>query len=375
MKDLHQLLEYIDCYRYSRRTETIHIAETQDSNEARHLYESILDKYNFSNEEKWHFDVALDAVRTMGKRTREYIVKNLFFRRFTVKDHFGTGLSIRNKYVHCSKFHDNYFADSASSSIREMVYSILHPIYNGLNSRFVWFIKDEVFSNLYTEYYIRFPEVFDHRLQDIADSAEEDLNTEKELEKIRDDLRRAAGDEFFRNAFHGIVDSLSNDQDEIFGRLADRDTVKMFLSSYRLLYSQECDQIIELVPGDVLTGIQTGKIQSEAECRKTVAGILGKDEDSVSFITSCIWQSCYPIVSGNIAERSCCWLNTESFASYILCENHINTIGELTEKRSDEILELKALIFRGKIKTVSMKSRDIIKIKRQLKEYGLFLRD
>ncbi len=374
MKDLHRLLEYIDCYRYSRRTETIHIAETQDSNEARHLYESILDKYNFSGDVKWHFDVALDTVRTMGKRTREYIVKNLFFRRFTVNDHFGTGLSIRNKYVYCSKFHDNFWADSTSSSIRQMVYSILHPVYNGLNSKFVSFIDDE-FSNLYTEYYFRFPEVFDHRLQVIAEVAEEDLDINKELEELQDDLRRAAGDEFFRNAFHRIVDKLVSDQEDIFARLTDSDTIDSFLSSYRLLYSKECDQIMELVPSGIFAGIQSGKIQSEPECRKAVAGILGKDEDSVSFISSCIWQSCYPIVSGNIAERSCSWLKTESFASYILSENNIYTIGELTEKRADEILELYAVIYRRKIRKVSMKKSDIVKIKRQLKEYGLFLRD
>ena len=126
MKEWNVLVDYIDFYIYDHNTETIAINDLPESEKAREIYESFLDKYDIKNKYslKWSFDIALDCIRNLKEEDRAYLRENCEV------DFFGYGLYIRNKYIHCSELHRYFCADSQCSQVLSFIYTIMHYEYN-----------------------------------------------------------------------------------------------------------------------------------------------------------------------------------------------------------------------------------------------------
>ena len=126
MKEWNVLVDYIDFYIYYHDTETIVISDLPKSEKAREIYEHFLYIYDIKNKYnlKWSFDIALDCIRNLKEEDRAYLREN-----YEV-DFFGYGLYIRNKYIHCSKLHRYFCADSQCSQVLSFIYTIMHYEYN-----------------------------------------------------------------------------------------------------------------------------------------------------------------------------------------------------------------------------------------------------
>ena len=75
MKEWHVLLDYIDSYVYNHDTEEIMIKNSPDAPKALALYQKMLKDYSMEEDEylKWSFDIALDCVREMNDKDRQYL--------------------------------------------------------------------------------------------------------------------------------------------------------------------------------------------------------------------------------------------------------------------------------------------------------------
>ena len=126
MKEWNILVDYIDFYIYDKDSETVIISDSPETGKAKEVYESFLEKYNIKNNRtlKWSFDIALDCIRNLKEEDRAYLRENCEV------DFFGYGLYIRNKYIHCSKLHRSFFADSQCSQVLSFIYTIMHYEYN-----------------------------------------------------------------------------------------------------------------------------------------------------------------------------------------------------------------------------------------------------
>ncbi len=130
MKELHNLLKYIDAYVYSYDTEMIMIEPHNDSTEAAQCYQNALSSIDINiaeykpkcfNDERWILDIAIDCVRNMSEEDRDYVSKNTDPYEY----HFGYGTGIRNKYIHCAKWHRAFRPDSVSSEVLKRIFSII----------------------------------------------------------------------------------------------------------------------------------------------------------------------------------------------------------------------------------------------------------
>ncbi len=138
MKELHELLEYINYYEYSKTTEEILFAPGPYHREAKKKYEDTLQALETFPEpsaffmrypveaDKWAIDIAIDCVRQMSEEDRDYVVHH----QNDIEYHFGYAMWIRNEYIHSSKNHFCLIPDSESSKVMEIIFSIVDEKYD-----------------------------------------------------------------------------------------------------------------------------------------------------------------------------------------------------------------------------------------------------
>ena len=124
------LLESIDYYTYSKEDEKIHFANGDGKVTAENSYKYIVSTYELykNPDDHWAFDIALDCVRTMSAKDREFISQHTD----TSLYHFGYAMEIRNNFLYGeygTKHHFVVSADDLSSRIMEMIFAILCPDY------------------------------------------------------------------------------------------------------------------------------------------------------------------------------------------------------------------------------------------------------
>ena len=123
MKEWNVLVKYIDFYVYDQNLESIIISDSLEAEPARTIYMKFLEKYNINDTLKWSFDIALDCIRNLKEEDRQYLKENCEV------DFFGYGLYIRNHYIHCSRLHRYFCADSQCSQVLDFIYTIMHHEY------------------------------------------------------------------------------------------------------------------------------------------------------------------------------------------------------------------------------------------------------
>ena len=127
MKEWNILVDHIDCYVYDKDKESIIFNDSSESETAHTIYNKFIEKYNINDTLKWSFDIALDCIRNLKEEDRQYLRENCEV------DFFGYGLYIRNRYIHCSRLHRYFCADSQCSQVLSFIYTIMHYEYNRFN--------------------------------------------------------------------------------------------------------------------------------------------------------------------------------------------------------------------------------------------------
>ena len=170
MKEFHELLKYINEYFYDDKEEKIVVKQGKDSYPAMKAYEQALSAIKPSNEnepeedflffdridEKWILDIAIDCVRKMSEKDRNYILYHMR----AVDYHFSYAMWIRNEYIHCSRKHHCFEADGVSSNVMEYIFSIISDIYDCRNKEFVRYRQSFTAGPLFEMYSEKAPEVF-----------------------------------------------------------------------------------------------------------------------------------------------------------------------------------------------------------------------
>jgi len=138
VKELKNLLDYIDYYVYSFEDEEVIIKNGPDAEKALEEYNKGLVSmglenfsYDINNNKyarlfKWVYDVAIDCVRNMSFDDKLYISTHLD----TSIHHLDYALEIRNTYIHRSKKHKRFYADGVSTCVMKMIFSIISTEYN-----------------------------------------------------------------------------------------------------------------------------------------------------------------------------------------------------------------------------------------------------
>ena len=83
--------------------------------------------------------------------------------------HFGYGMWIRNKYIHCSKRDDFMMADDISSEVLRDIFAIVIPNYDFNNRGLVGYLEDYRYPDLKEDYEEEYPDVFDSVLSYVID--------------------------------------------------------------------------------------------------------------------------------------------------------------------------------------------------------------
>ena len=136
-----------------------------ESLESKSLYEKIIEKYFKDENSIWCFDIALDCISNMSGEDLSYISKHPQVTEY----HFGYGMWIRNKYIHCSKRDDFMMADDISGEVLRDIFAIVIPYYDFNNRGLVGYLEDYRYPDLKEDYEEEYPDVFDSVLSYVID--------------------------------------------------------------------------------------------------------------------------------------------------------------------------------------------------------------
>ena len=98
----------------------------------------MIEKYFKDENSIWCFDIALDCISNMSGEDLSYISKHPQVTEY----HFGYGMWIRNKYIHCSKRDDFMMADDISGEVLRDIFAIVIPYYDFNNRGLVGYLED-----------------------------------------------------------------------------------------------------------------------------------------------------------------------------------------------------------------------------------------
>ncbi|MDD3186159.1 MAG: hypothetical protein PHT76_12745 [Anaerostipes sp.] len=287
MKDMNRLVEYIDGYIYVSDMEEIIIQHSENADEANRLYQYMIQTYKLENNQKWEFDIALDCVRNMNAEDRDYIKENPKVSEY----HFGYGMYIRNHYIHCSNKHSYFEADNESSSVVEMILSILHPIYDFSNANIREIYSNWDYERLSKQYREQYSDIFDTALSKVCAANKEIRIVDSVVQEVKEELRKREGRVGFKKIFVEIVkECLAVPDKKYINQVWDDVEKKLYDKS--CIYEQEyyqvkCMKVIDLyreVQGDIWGRT---KFSSVDACAKYIEDTLGLKEDYAVFMAEC----------------------------------------------------------------------------------------
>ena len=148
MKEFNQLMEYREYYIYDTENEVFCIATGPKHNEALELYTQIADTYFKDEHARWEFEVALDCVHNFSDED----IKTIQDQEKIFRYHFFYGMYVRNHYIYGSKKHRYFMADSISSTIEKLIYTIVLPVYNYFSKQFMKLVQDFAFQDIQVQY-------------------------------------------------------------------------------------------------------------------------------------------------------------------------------------------------------------------------------
>ena len=163
-----------------------------ESLEAKSLYEEIIEKYFKDENSIWCFDIALDCISNVSGEDLSYISKHPQVTEY----HFGYGMWIRNKYIHCSKRDDFMMADDISGEVLRDIFAIVIPNYDFNNRGLVGYLEDYRYPDLKEDYEEEYPDVFDSVLSYAIDEGN-NLSGEDMMYLLKTTLLKRTGMEYY----------------------------------------------------------------------------------------------------------------------------------------------------------------------------------
>ncbi len=283
MKELHQLMEYINYYHYSEDEEKIVIVHSPYDEEAKAAYI----KAQRVPGNSWYLDVAIDCVRQMSEIDRDYVIHHMW----TSDYHFGYAMGIRNQYIYPSKHHYSMMPDDDSSRIMKVIFSILHPGYDHRNKECTNFFESFEYGFLNRDYGNEQREVFENIEEKLLTPGGE-LTAEDALQLLKDCLVAKLGKKEFKKIFTEFMkDYYENDW-------ASKNNDHHWKSRFPMkarLFPLEVKQASCLKELGLFDDVRSRSIRSQEQCKKYIDENLSLDENSALFMAECIWEACNPV--------------------------------------------------------------------------------
>ena len=343
MKELQTLLEYIDSYIYVDDEEEIVVKHGPFAAKAQQVYEEALDTLDIKENEsapsseddfdfifsyspsnrKWEFDIALDCVRRMDESDREYVRNHMQ----TTEYHFGYAMGIRNQYIHHAKKHSVFEADSVSSSIMTIIFSIVSPLYDFRNRVIAGFFDNMSLSNLLERYGETQKTVFDKIYENLANDRY--TTSEEAREDLDNSLRESLGpDEFIKIFKEALKDYNENESEN------DREDWYWntnFPACKAMLYPLQARQASILRKMGLCSQIERLSIKNFNECRTYIDTEVGLREDYADYMARCFWETCSPVLNNKWQGISLYPLDIEYSVRWKLDDAGIDTLGKICE--------------------------------------------
>lgn len=380
MKEWKKFLEYIDYYVYNEEEDKIIIIEGKKKDEASKLYQKAIEweiekvKEHLGNnileegaEEriKWLADMALDCVREMPEKDREYISKHTYGTEY----HFSYAMYIRNKYhLHVSPKKDIFeSADGLSGQVMDRIFSILNPYYDHTHTECLDFYNRMDVGILVELYGDTYTEVFEKVTDELTKSGS-NLTSKEATKKLKNLLQEALGPDEFKNSFKNAYNYYNSeaDKDE---ESEEYDFWKYkFCNRYAPAFPLQCSQIYILMKMKLIWNIELMFITSLEEVREYIDDNIGFKGEYTNYLAEVVWEVVNPINSGLWKGLSVTRLDYDkagieyNIINRLKEDYGIRTLGDLCDRTYEEIAEYPEI-----------GSEVATKIEKRLHEMGLFL--
>lgn len=287
MKEWNMLLNGIDSFVYDFDKEEIVFDSSEHSAVAKEIYDSFIKTYNIDKNprEKWAFDIALDCVRNMNDKDKEYLTESYEI------DFFGYGLYIRNKYIHCSKVHKELILcpDGQCSEVLGFIYTILHRYYNCFNAQLCELLGDGDYKRIIELYSKRFAFIEELTLQLAEISCKKGYK--EVLVEIKNRIRSELGRNGFKDIFVSVIKECGKDC------LAPQSWLDLTNKLYDKtpVYNKEYHQVQALkeigLIRDLTSEYPLNKLESVEECKAYIDEKIGFNDDDAQLLAETMWEA------------------------------------------------------------------------------------
>ena len=199
--------------------------------------------------------------------------------------HFGYGMWIRNKYIHCSKRDDFMMADDISGEVLRDIFAIVIPNYDFNNRGLVGYLEDYRYPDLKEDYEEEYTDVFDSVLSYAIDEGN-NLSGEDMMHLLKTALLKRTGMEYYgyilikclREA--GIRDLNVTEYKE------KRDSLKRILDKHSTMFELQKRQVLALLDAGIIykLDLYTKRIKSISEISDIIAELLNFNLDDSTLL-------------------------------------------------------------------------------------------
>ena len=277
-----RLLSYIEYYEYSQEQEEVIIKEGEVAAEASQLYHSF-SEVKEGGSARWEFDIALDCIRNMSEKDREYVKNHVNYSEY----HFGYAMFIRNKYVwHARKC--GYDADGTSHCIMNKIFTVLHPIFDYRNYELTKFYEDHDIKKLKEQLEDMYADVFNEAETRLAEG---NADFEVVMEQLKETLREKLGKSYFKEKFCEMIKQMQAEGIEIF--IKDKGRLEFVNRMYRYstLFKKEYNQMDILYYKNFLNEVFRGKHTDIEECIEYLEDEFGFVREDAVFLSECAMEA------------------------------------------------------------------------------------
>lgn len=283
MKEFNKLLQYRSYYEYDFECEALRVIEGELHDEAKALYSHIVRDFFLKDDDKWALDIALDCIHNLKEDDIEFVQKQGEIFDY----HFGYGMYVRNHYVHPSKLHVYFMADSVSGRVAAFLYTILLPTYNCLSEHYMKLISDFDFEYIEKQYKDTQP-IIEEMLVRLADFSN-DIDAKQALKIIIKTIRENLGKDGFKNTIIPIVQEHVSKHKYI--NIEWKELVDKLYTNTRI-YNKEYNQLKAIKDLEIISKIASPypSVTTLDEAREYIVENLGFSDEDALLMAECAFE-------------------------------------------------------------------------------------
>ena len=290
MKKWNKMLEFVDAYVYDSEQERIEIDTSVICfTRAKKWYDKFIEenKIKLGSLEHWYLDIALDFLRILKKEDAETFIRidKCEFSNW----HFGSGLYVRNRYVHCAKKHFYLMADDVSGEVLDMILTITSPLYDYFNKDLCKIFGHSDFYDIKKYYYKKYPFIEDIIVRYV--DGELKLTPDEIVNKIKSELRVRLGRDCFQRQVVIAVNTIGKRNIFPDNRIKFIDEVYKvhipFEKEYRWMDTLWKDGYLQRLAEDNTSGVCVNM----QECTGYLQTKLELDYEDAIFLAETLWSA------------------------------------------------------------------------------------